>query len=104
MFLKDLFQAIEYLIKLCCHTFANIHFMAEDILTVREIAEKDIELITNYWLSSSPDFLRAMGADPGKIPAKEKWRETTSLSNSRNGTKEEIVYNSSVNNNLTFFC
>lgn len=47
----------------------------EDILSVREIEEKDIEPITHYWLSSSPAFLQGMGAEPKKIPGKDQWRE-----------------------------
>ena len=30
-------------------------------LTVRELQQKDIELITNYWLTGDPDFFNAMG-------------------------------------------
>lgn len=44
-------------------------------LTVREITENDIPLITDYWLSSDPSFMRSMGVDLEKIPAKETWRE-----------------------------
>jgi len=49
--------------------------MNEDRLSVREIEEKDIELITNYWLSSSAAFLHGMGANINKVPNKEQWEE-----------------------------
>ena len=48
----------------------------KETLSVREICEKDIELITEYWLGSSSSFMRAMGVDISKIPDEEQWRET----------------------------
>jgi RimJ/RimL family protein N-acetyltransferase len=47
---------------------SNIH------LSVREIQESDIPLISSYWLNASSDYLRGMGADPEKIPSKEQWQ------------------------------
>lgn len=44
-------------------------------LSVRPIHEADIAQIAHYWVTADADFLRAMGADIGKIPAKEVWRE-----------------------------
>ena len=52
--------------------------MSNEVLSVREIQEKDIEPITNYWLSSSAAFLQGMGADITKVPKKEQWREMLS--------------------------
>lgn len=52
--------------------------MGEDILTVREIREKDIEPIIEYWLDSSSSFMRSMGVDISKIPGEEQWREMLS--------------------------
>ena len=49
--------------------------MGKEILSVREIGEKDIEPITNYWLSSSPAFMQGMGVDLNKIPNRKQWRE-----------------------------
>ncbi len=42
-------------------------------LTVREIQEKDINFIADYWLCSTPEYLRAMGADKAKLPTRQQW-------------------------------
>jgi len=41
---------------------------------VREIQISDVKLIVNYFHNSTPDFLIGMGADPKKLPEKEKWK------------------------------
>lgn len=46
--------------------------MAGNHLTVREIQEKDIELIAHYWLDADPAFLTGMGVDLEKVPSKEQ--------------------------------
>ena len=45
----------------------------DNILTVRELTEPDIELITNYWLTADDDYLLGMGAERSKIPARQDW-------------------------------
>ncbi|WP_299883481.1 GNAT family protein [uncultured Lacinutrix sp.] len=40
-------------------------------LNVREIQEKDIDLLADYWLKSSDDFLIGMGVDLSKLPKRE---------------------------------
>ncbi len=40
---------------------------------VREIEERDIEFIANYWLKSDPDFLVGMGVDLEKLPKAESF-------------------------------
>jgi RimJ/RimL family protein N-acetyltransferase len=40
------------------------------MLSVREIQEQDIESLAQYWLRATPEYLRAMGADPAKRPEK----------------------------------
>lgn len=47
-------------------------------LSVREIEDSDIPLITDYWLSADAEFLRGMGADITKLPSREQWREMLS--------------------------
>jgi len=42
-------------------------------ISVREIKENDIEQIVEYFTNARPDFLIEMGADPNKLPGKEKW-------------------------------
>jgi RimJ/RimL family protein N-acetyltransferase len=45
--------------------------MSQPALSVREIEAGDIGLIANYWLAADHAFLRGMGADPAKRPARE---------------------------------
>jgi RimJ/RimL family protein N-acetyltransferase len=49
--------------------------MNTHVLSVREIQEKDIERITNYWLNAERSFLEGMGVDVKKIPTKEQLSE-----------------------------
>ncbi len=49
--------------------------MKSDALSVREIQETDIDLITDYWLNADPAFLISMGADKTKIPSRIQWKE-----------------------------
>ena len=39
-------------------------------ITVREIKLKDVDLITDYWFNSEPDFLESMGVDLNKLPTR----------------------------------
>ncbi len=43
-------------------------------LTVRELTEPDIALISNYWLNADPEFLTGMGVDLNKMPSREQWQ------------------------------
>jgi len=49
--------------------------MTGPFLSVREMHHSDIELITEYWLSADPEFLRGMGVDLRKMPSKDGWLE-----------------------------
>lgn len=49
--------------------------MSKEVLSVRELQEKDINPITHYWLSAEKSFMEGMGVDVTKIPSKEKWNE-----------------------------
>lgn len=42
-------------------------------LSVRELQPGDVDLITQYWLTSDKNFLEGMGVDVSKIPTKEEW-------------------------------
>jgi RimJ/RimL family protein N-acetyltransferase len=44
------------------------------MLSAREMQENDIALITNYWLSAEPLYLKGMGVDLNKMPNKEQWK------------------------------
>jgi len=52
--------------------------MAENILSVRELLEKDLEHIASYWLDADPAFLAGMGVDLNKIPGHDEWIEMLS--------------------------
>ncbi len=43
-------------------------------LTVREIKETDIELIIQYWLSASDDYLTSLGVDLAMMPSVTDWQ------------------------------
>jgi len=49
--------------------------MVHPELAVRELTVADIPLIIAYWLESDPDFMKAMGVDLAKLPAKGQWQE-----------------------------
>jgi RimJ/RimL family protein N-acetyltransferase len=40
-------------------------------LSVRELEEKDIPLIADYWVNYDPDHMIAMGVDLDKLPSRE---------------------------------
>lgn len=44
-------------------------------LNVREIEERDISLLANYWYLSDDDFLTRMGVDLKKMPTREDFSE-----------------------------
>ena len=48
------------------------------IRSVREITKADFNLIIDYFLGSSPEFLKALGVDINKLPAKKEWERIIS--------------------------
>lgn len=44
-------------------------------LSVRPITFADISLLINYWLTADEAFLKSMGADIKKVPAREHWEK-----------------------------
>jgi len=42
-------------------------------LSVREIEERDIPLLLDYWYNATPEFLLGMGADPALRPTPEQF-------------------------------
>lgn len=52
--------------------------MSNDTLSVREIQSRDIPCIIDYWLGSDDVFLRDMGVDITKIPARGQWESMLS--------------------------
>ncbi len=47
--------------------------MNTPVLSVREIQQHDVPLITEYWLSAEPAYLMAMGVDLTKMPGRQQW-------------------------------
>ncbi len=47
--------------------------MEEQVLSVREISQDDVPLITRYWLEAAPAYLEGMGVDLNKMPGEESW-------------------------------
>ena len=45
------------------------------MLSVRELQEKDIEQLTNYWMLADESFLTGMGCDIKKMPARNEFSE-----------------------------
>ena len=39
-----------------------------DLISVREMKESDIQHIVDYWMNAKPDYLEGMGADINKMP------------------------------------
>ncbi len=61
-------------------TFAIVFillFMSENI-SVREMQERDIDLITDYFLNADDAFLKKMGVDVSRVPDRKGWRELLS--------------------------
>ena len=44
-------------------------------LTVREMTGSEVDLIIDYFLKSTPEYLEILGVDPSRLPAPENWRE-----------------------------
>jgi len=46
--------------------------MSQNVLSVRELQETDINLIAKYWLNSDSSFLVSIGVDLDKLPARNE--------------------------------
>jgi RimJ/RimL family protein N-acetyltransferase len=42
-------------------------------LSVRVIEEQDVELLVDYWMKASPEYLLGMGAIPSELPSRENF-------------------------------
>lgn len=47
--------------------------MDKNILSVRELEEKDITLVADYWFTATPDYLEGMGVDIDRLPTREQF-------------------------------
>jgi RimJ/RimL family protein N-acetyltransferase len=44
-------------------------------LTVREMMSPETDLIVDYFLKATPEYLEILGVDPTRLPNSESWRE-----------------------------
>jgi RimJ/RimL family protein N-acetyltransferase len=44
-------------------------------VTVREMADSEFDIVIDYFLKSTPEFLETLGVDPTRLPAPQSWRE-----------------------------
>ena len=47
--------------------------MEKNSVTVRELAQKDIHLVADYWFNANDDYLKTLGADSIKLPSREEF-------------------------------
>ena len=45
--------------------------MNKNTLTVRELEQKDVRMIADYWFTATPEYLNNMGVDTTKMPSRE---------------------------------
>ena len=45
--------------------------MEKNSVTVRELTQKNIPLIADYWLTNDTDYLRGLGVDFAKFPSRK---------------------------------
>ena len=48
--------------------------MGKNILSVKELKDKNVNFIADYWFNSPPQHLRNMGVDPSKMPQKDDFK------------------------------
>lgn len=61
------------------------------MLSVRELQEKDITPLSDYWFSAEPGFLEGIGVDLAKMPARDEWQEMLATQ-MRQGYEEKQSY------------
>ena len=61
-------------------------------ISVREMKENDIEQIVEYFTNATPEFLIGMGADPNKLPSKEKWIGILQREYRKDNTEKDFYY------------
>ena len=44
-------------------------------LTVREMMATEVDLIINYFLNATPEYLETLGVDPTRFPPTQAWRD-----------------------------
>ncbi|KAA3437074.1 GNAT family N-acetyltransferase [Rufibacter hautae] len=50
--------------------------MENQVLSVRELEEQDLDALMHYWFGADKAFLEGMGVDLTKMPDQAEWRET----------------------------
>ena len=62
------------------------------VISVREWEKNDIVSIVEYFINSDAEFLKGMGADKKKLPAKEEWIAKLNLEISKPNKDKEFYY------------
>ena len=44
-------------------------------LIVREMMNSEVDVVIDYFLGSTPEYLDMLGVDPSRLPPPESWRE-----------------------------
>ena len=44
-------------------------------LTVREMMDSEANVIIEYFLRATPEYLEILGVDPSRLPPPQSWRE-----------------------------
>jgi len=44
-------------------------------LTVREMATSEFDIVVDYFLGATSEYLETLGVDPSRLPSREGWRE-----------------------------
>jgi RimJ/RimL family protein N-acetyltransferase len=44
-------------------------------LTVREMATSEFDIVVDYFLGATPEYLETLGVDPSRLPPPDGWRE-----------------------------
>ncbi len=61
-------------------------------LSVRELQLDDIEKIVDYFVNSSVEFMKGMGADKSKLLEKKEWIEKLKLELQKSYSQKEFYY------------
>ena len=61
-------------------------------ISIREMIESDIELITNYFLNLNPEFLNQLGIDRNNLPNKTQWIEKLQLEYKKPNVQKDFYY------------
>jgi len=73
-----------------------------ELIRLRDLQEQDIPALISYWVDSSPEYIRSIGADPRKIPSRDQLLATyrSALPEAGPGRSRVVVIVESAKGNL----